>query len=67
MLIAGLIKDSKAGWIFVGVILASCVLVPVLNLLVPEGSPLHLSTYTVTLVGKYLTGCHTEKLFAYHE
>jgi urea transport system permease protein len=30
------------------------VLVPVLNLLVPEGSPLHLSDYAVALVGKIM-------------
>lgn len=30
-------------------------LVPILNLLVPESSALHLSTYTVTLMGKYLS------------
>ncbi|MFT4585725.1 MAG: urea transport system permease protein [Gammaproteobacteria bacterium] len=30
------------------------VVVPVANLLVPPESPLHLSTYTVTLLGKYL-------------
>ena len=30
------------------------VLVPAANLLVPEGSAFHLSTYTVTLLGKYL-------------
>ncbi|HHH39802.1 MAG TPA: urea ABC transporter permease subunit UrtC [Sedimenticola sp.] len=29
-------------------------LVPLANLLVPETSPLHVSTYTVTLLGKYL-------------
>lgn len=28
---------------------------PILNLWVPESSPWHLSTYTVTLLGKYLT------------
>ena len=31
------------------------VLIPVLNLVVPESSPFHLSTYTMTLLGKYLT------------
>jgi urea transport system permease protein len=35
------------------VILAIAVLVPVLNLAVPEGSPLHVPTYLVTLFGKY--------------
>jgi len=37
------------------VILAVAVLVPVLNLAVPEGSPFHLPTYLVTLFGKYAT------------
>jgi urea transport system permease protein len=30
-------------------------IVPLLNLVVPESSALHLSTYAVTLIGKYLT------------
>jgi len=55
MLISQLLKDEKAGQIFIGVLLLSCVLVPVCNLFVPESSPLHLSTYMVTLIGKYLT------------
>ncbi|WP_295882072.1 urea ABC transporter permease subunit UrtC [uncultured Thiohalocapsa sp.] len=38
-----------------GLLLAVAVVVPVLNLAVPEGHPLHVSTYTVTLLGKYLT------------
>ncbi|HTR01408.1 MAG TPA: urea ABC transporter permease subunit UrtC [Candidatus Acidoferrum sp.] len=35
-------------------LLLLCLLVPLLNLAVPEGSALHASTYTVTLLGKYL-------------
>lgn len=35
------------------VILAVAILVPVLNLAVPEGSPFHVPTYLVTLFGKY--------------
>lgn len=31
-----------------------CILIPVLNLVVPEGSALHLSDYTVSLLGKIL-------------
>ena len=38
----------------VGSLLALLVAVPILNLLVPEGSELHLDTFTVTLLGKYL-------------
>jgi urea transport system permease protein len=36
---------------------AVTVAVPLLNLAVPAESPLHLPTYTVTLLGKYLTYC----------
>ena len=39
---------------FVALLLAVTVAIPVLNLLVPESSPLHVSTYVLTLVGKYL-------------
>ena len=35
-------------------LIAACILVPVFNLAVPAGSPFHLSTYMVTLLGKYL-------------
>ncbi|WP_462329477.1 ABC transporter permease subunit, partial [Thiohalocapsa halophila] len=38
-----------------GLLLAVAVVVPLLNLAVPESSALHVSTYTVTLLGKYLT------------
>ncbi|EHR70254.1 urea ABC transporter, permease protein UrtC [Burkholderiales bacterium JOSHI_001] len=46
---------GASGWagVLAWVILVS-VLVPVLNLLVPEGSVFHLSDYTVTLAGKIL-------------
>jgi len=42
------------GRIFLGVILAAIVLVPILNLMVPAGSPLHVPTWLVSLMGKYL-------------
>lgn len=46
-------NDRGGKWLFaiMGVML---VVVPLLNLLPPEGSALHISTYTVTLLGKYL-------------
>ena len=49
--ITRLVMGDRGGTVLLA---ASAVLVPVLNLLVPESSPLHLSTYVVTLVGKYL-------------
>jgi urea transport system permease protein len=48
-----LFKNDRGGLIFLALLLAAGVLVPVLNLL-PESNPLHLTTYTVTLLGKYL-------------
>jgi len=45
--------DSR-GRIFLGIIMAALVAVPVLNLLVPAGSALHVPTWLVSLMGKYL-------------
>ncbi len=55
MQILDIIKNDKPGiWLLASLLLVS-VAVPLLNLLVPENSVFHLSTYTVTLLGKYLT------------
>ncbi|WP_457572934.1 urea ABC transporter permease subunit UrtC [Desulfolithobacter sp.] len=40
--------------IFFGLLLSTAVLVPLLNLAVDSSSGLHVSTYTMTLLGKYL-------------
>jgi urea transport system permease protein len=40
---------------FYVVLLSVAILAPTLHLAVPESSPLHLSTYTMTLIGKYMT------------
>ena len=40
--------------VMIGLILAAAILVPVLHLAVPAGSALHVPTYIVALVGKYL-------------
>ena len=46
--------DRKA-WLALGTFLAlALVAVPALHLLVPEGSPFHVSTYAITLVGKIM-------------
>ncbi|MDP6875277.1 MAG: urea ABC transporter permease subunit UrtC [Alphaproteobacteria bacterium] len=41
-------------WIFSALLAAITIIVPVLNLAVPEGSVLHIPTYAVSLFGKYL-------------
>ncbi|WP_435104310.1 urea ABC transporter permease subunit UrtC [Arhodomonas sp. AD133] len=48
------LAGDTAGRVLIALLLAAAVAVPVANLLVPEGSALHLSSYTVTLLGKYL-------------
>lgn len=40
---------------FVGILFGLTLLASLGNLLVPEGSALHVSTYTITLLGKYLS------------
>jgi urea transport system permease protein len=49
------LTHDKGGLAVLAVLAALIVFVPILNLAVPEGSPLHLSTYVVSLLGKYLT------------
>ena len=47
-------REPKLGKITLFLLLAMLIIVPVGNLLVPAGNVLHISTYTVTLLGKYL-------------
>ncbi len=49
------LREDRGGQYFLGALLLLTILVPVLNLLAPESNALHVSTYTVTLLGKYLT------------
>lgn len=55
MILARILKDDRGGQVFLAVLLLTTIAVSILNLMVPETSPLHVSTYTVTLLGKYLT------------
>ena len=50
---SNLLADSGARW-FLGSLLALVILVPVLNGLVSQDSVLHIPTYAVGLIGKYL-------------
>ena len=45
---------DRASLVFLGTLAATALVAPLLNLAVPESSPLHLSGYAVGLVGKYL-------------
>lgn len=54
MLTQRLLLSDRGGMIVLGLILLSMILVPVCNLWVPESSDWHVSTYTLTLLGKFL-------------
>jgi len=48
------ILNERNSQVFLGLLIFIAIVVPILNLLVPADSIFHLSTYTVTLLGKYL-------------
>jgi urea transport system permease protein len=54
MLTRRLLEHERGGYILLGVLAVLAVVVPIANLAVPEGSPFHVSTFTVQLLGKYL-------------
>src|SRR6185503_220134 len=45
---------GRRGRIFLVVVLGAAIVVPLLNLLPPESSALHVPTYVMSLLGKYL-------------
>jgi urea transport system permease protein len=54
MLTQRLLLSDRGGMIVLGLIALTAVIVPILNLAVPQDSVFHVSTYTVTLLGKFL-------------
>lgn len=54
MLIQRLLLSDRGGIITLSAILAALIIVPICNLWIPENSAFHVSTFTVTLLGKFL-------------
>ena len=54
MLLPRWLLSDRAGLVLLAVLAVIGIGVPVLNLLVPPDHPLHLTAYTVTVLGKYL-------------
>jgi urea transport system permease protein len=52
--LTSLLVNDKAGQRLIQAVLALAVIIPFCNLVFPEGSLFHVSTYTMTLLGKYL-------------
>ncbi|MGE0484201.1 MAG: urea ABC transporter permease subunit UrtC [Gammaproteobacteria bacterium] len=48
------LMNDRGGAVMLGVLLLAALIVPLANLVIGADSPLHVSTYTVTLLGKYL-------------
>src|SRR5262245_34881858 len=48
------LRSDRGGRVFLVILLAVAVLMPLLHLVVPENSALHLSSYWMTLIGKYM-------------
>jgi urea transport system permease protein len=48
-------KGDRGGQLTLLVILAATILVPLANTLLPSGHPLHVETFTISLMGKYLS------------
>jgi len=49
-----LLQNDKPGAIVLALLAIGAIVVPLCNLIVPEGNLLHISTYSMTLWGKYL-------------
>ena len=54
MLLKRWLDHERGGYILLTVLAVLAIVVPIANLVIPEGSPLHVSTFVVTLLGKYL-------------
>jgi urea transport system permease protein len=52
--VLAVLREDRAGTVFLAVLAAGAVIVPLLNLALPPSSPMHVSTYVLTLIGKYL-------------
>lgn len=54
-MLVSILKSDRGGQVLLGVLVALAVVVPALNLLLAPDHPLHVDTYTITLMGKYLS------------
>ncbi|MGR5499686.1 urea ABC transporter permease subunit UrtC [Vibrio sp. DNB22_10_4] len=48
-------RGDKGGQLTILAILAAVILIPLANTLLPSGHPLHVETFTISLMGKYLS------------
>src|SRR5688500_6757251 len=53
--VRNLLLGERGTVVFLTILIAVAIVVPILHLAFPPGSALHLSSYTMTLIGKYMT------------
>ncbi|MEN8190764.1 MAG: urea ABC transporter permease subunit UrtC [Thermodesulfobacteriota bacterium] len=54
MILFNYLKQDRGGMLMLSILTLAAVLIPIGNIVVPESSGFHVSTYTMTLLGKYL-------------
>ncbi|MDV5168109.1 urea ABC transporter permease subunit UrtC [Photobacterium rosenbergii] len=54
-IILSALGQDRGGKVVLTLLLAAVILVPMANLLLPAGHPLHIETFTISLMGKYLS------------
>ena len=52
--VIGWLLRDRGGMILLAILIAASILIPVGNLIVPEGSAFHVPTWMMSLLGKYL-------------
>ena len=50
-----LLNNDRGGNIFLTILLSVMIVVPLANMMIPESSSMHMPTYIVSLLGKYLS------------
>lgn len=54
-MLMSILKNDKGGQFTLAILLVVTIAIPLLNLVVPAGNPFHVETFTVSLLGKYLS------------
>ncbi|MFA0084794.1 urea ABC transporter permease subunit UrtC [Vibrio sp. 10N.261.51.F12] len=54
-MLMSILKNDRGGQFTIAILFAMAVFIPMANLLLPTGHPLHIETFTISLLGKYLS------------
>ncbi|MFS1414960.1 urea ABC transporter permease subunit UrtC [Vibrio sp. 10N.286.49.C2] len=54
-MLMSILKNDRGGQFTIAILFVMAVFIPMANLLLPTGHPLHIETFTISLLGKYLS------------